>query len=246
MRFDAPLVTGRLIRRYRRFLADVRLDGGESVTAHCANTGSMLGCQPAGARVWLAASRDPRRRLAWTWELVEAAPGVLVGVNTGRANRVVEEALRAGRVPELRGYADLRREQRYGQENSRVDFLLDDAGRGRCYVEVKSVTLGDGQGGGWFPDARTVRGARHLRELVLERQRGHRSVLLFCVQRGDVHRVRPAAQIDPEYAAMLAAAMAAGVEVYALRCRVTPREIALDLALPVELDDLPDASDEPG
>lgn len=225
------LLEGRLVRRYQRFLADVETAGG-LVTAHCPNTGSMLGCKDAGMRVWLSPAANPARKLAWTWELVETAPGVIVGVHTGRSNALVREAIEAGAVPELTGYPTLRPEQRYG-EGSRIDLLLQAPGRPDCYVEVKNVTAAVEGGVGYFPDAVTTRGARHLREMAAMVAAGHRAVLVFCVQRGDVAEVRPADHIDPAYGRALRDALAAGVEVLALGATVTPQAIALTRRLAV-------------
>lgn len=235
MLLPAPLVEGVLVARRQRFFADVRLADGRLVTAHCPNTGSMLGLTRPGMPVWLARASEPRRKLPYTWELAEPEPGVLVGVNTARANRVVEEALRVGRVAELAGYELLRREARFGREGSRVDFLLKDSGGGDCFVEVKSVTAAVDAGVGLFPDAVTARGAKHLRELVHAKGLGARAVVLFCAQRADVAEVRPADHIDPAYGALLREAYAKGVELYAYACRVSTREITLDRPVPVIL-----------
>jgi sugar fermentation stimulation protein A len=228
-----PLVAGHLLGRRQRFLADVKLGAGETVVAHCANTGSMLGCKEPGSRVWLSAAADPKRKLAWTWELVEAQPGVIVGIHTGRANGLVEEAINAGRIPALAGYAGLRREVRYGAENSRIDLLLEDAGRPPCFVEVKNVTAAVADGVALFPDAVSARASKHLRELAAMVAAGNRAAIVFCCQRGDVHEVRPADAIDPAYGRALRAAIAAGVEAYALAGRVAPEEIVLDRTVPV-------------
>ena len=236
MLFPAPLVRGALVRRYKRFLADVDLDPGGRVVAHCPNPGSMAGLAEPGAEVWLSPAASPKRKLRWTWELVrDADTGSLVGINTGRANAVVEEALPTGRVEPSLARPSIRREVRYGA-GSRVDFLLTgDDGR-RCFLEVKSVTLRRSAAAphiGEFPDAVTARGARHLRELAAVRAGGDRSVLLYLVQRGDCEAVRLAADIDPAYAAAAGAAQAAGVEFHAVDCRVTPEEIAVRRPLPV-------------
>lgn len=232
--FEPPLVEGRLERRYKRFLADVRLANGELVTAHCPNTGSMLGCDAPGSRVWLSRSEDPRRKLAWTWELVETGPGVVVGIHTGRSNRLVEEAIAAGVVAELAGYPRVRREVRYGHERSRIDLLLEGhPARRECYVEVKNVTAAVHAGVALFPDAVTVRGAKHLRELAAVAAGGARAVLLFCVQRGDVAEVRPADAIDPEYGRTLRQVLAQGVEALAYGATPDPGGIRLSRRLPV-------------
>ncbi len=234
MRFAEPLLEGRLIRRYQRFLADVDTPAGP-VTAHCPNTGSMQGCAAPGLRVWLSPAANPARKLAWTWELAEV-PGdtapVLVGVHTGRSNGLVREAIETGRVPALAGYPAIRGEVKYG-EGSRIDLLLRGDGQPDCYVEVKNVTAAVSGGVGYFPDAVTTRGARHLREMAAMVAAGHRAVLFFCVQRADVTEVRPADHIDPAYGRALREVLVAGVEVLALGARVSPLEITLERPLPV-------------
>ena len=232
MRFPAPLLEGRLLRRYQRFLADVDTAAG-ILTAHCPNTGSMQGCAEPGMRVWLSPATNPARKLAWTWELVEALPGVVVGMHTGRSNALVREAIEAGRVPELAGYPAIRPEVKYG-EGSRIDLLLTAPGRPDCYVEVKNVTAAVAGHIGYFPDAVTTRGTKHLREMSAMVAAGHRAVLVFCVQRGDVECVRPADHIDPVYGRTLREALAAGVEVIALGARVSPAGIELERRLAVE------------
>ena len=229
------LVTGRLLRRYKRFLADMVLDGtGETVTAHCANPGAMTGLLAPGNRVWLSRAADPARKLGWSWELVEAEFGAgpaLVGIHTGRPNAIAAEAIAAGRIPALAGYAGLRREVKYGQA-SRVDMLLDGPGRPSCYVEVKNVHLMRRSGLAEFPDSVTARGARHLDELGDMVAAGHRAVMLFVVQMpAEVFAL--AADIDPAYAAAFDRARGRGVEAHAWICRITPREIVLDRAIPI-------------
>jgi len=234
MQFPEPLVAARLERRYKRFLADVTLEAsGETVVAHCANPGSMLGLAAPGSRVWLSPAADPARKLRWSWELVEV-DGQLVGIHTGRANALVAEALASGRVAELAGYDRIRREVRYGAA-SRVDFLLEGDGKPSCHLEVKSVTLMRGGGLAEFPDAVTARGTRHLAELAAVARAGGRAALLFLVQRADCDRVAAAADIDPAYAAALAQARADGVEVFCYSCRLSPAAVALDAPLPVAL-----------
>lgn len=225
MQFPVPLVSGRLVRRYKRFLADCLLDSGEAVTAHVANSGSMLGLATPGARVYLAGSSDPKRKLAWSWQLVEAN-GALVGIDTGLSNRIVAEAIIAGRIPALTGYRTLRREVAYGV-NSRVDILLEGEGPPPCYVEVKSVTLSRRPGIAEFPDAVTARGAKHLAELAAMVGAGARAVLLYLVQRGDCDRFQLAADIDPAYAAAAEAARLAGVEMLVAHADVTPMGIEI-------------------
>ncbi len=231
MRFP-PLLQARLIRRYKRFLADMRLEDGREVVAHCPNPGSMLGMAAAGARCWLEPNDDPKKKLNFSWKLVEPAAGVLVAVDTGLANRVVAEALAEGAVPGLDGYARVRPEVPYG-EGSRVDFLLSDPTRAEALVEVKSVTLSRG---GWaeFPDSVTKRGTKHLQELTREAQEGRRAVMLYLVSRSDGARVRIAADIDPAYAAAFDVARAAGVEMLALGTEISPEGIRAAGALPVD------------
>ena len=232
MRFNQALVPGTLIRRYKRFLADVELDSGRVVTAHTPNTGSMLGCCDPGSRVWLSDSGNPDRKYPLSWELVETAPGVLVGINTGLPNKLVSEGIRNGAIKELQGYARVRREIRYGKEKSRIDLLLEGPGKPPCYVEVKNVTLARA-GIGYFPDAVSARGSKHLRELAAVVAAGKRAVLCFCVQRKDVDEVRPAHFIDRQYAAALRQAVGNGVEAIAWRADVSPLEIRLNEKLPV-------------
>lgn len=234
MRFPAPLVPGRLVRRYKRFLADVDL-GGDVVTAHVPNSGSMLGLDAAGLPVWLSRSANPARKLAWTLEMVEADGG-LVGVNTGHPNALVAGAVAAGRIPELAGYARLRREVKYGR-NSRIDILLEDDHRPPAYVEVKNVHLRRPERGcgraAEFPDCVTARGAKHLEELAAMVAAGARAVMVYLVQRGDCDHFRVAADIDPVYDAGLARARAAGVEALCWACELTPQSIELDRPLPL-------------
>ena len=235
MRFEPALEEARLIKRYKRFLADIETAGGERLTIHCPNTGSMLNCMSEGCRVWFSRSNDPKRKLPGTWELVETPQGRLACVNTGRANRLVEEALLAGGVTELAGFDELRREVAYGQENSRADFRLMFAGK-PVYLEVKSVTLGfDDTRVAAFPDAVTLRGAKHLRELATLAREGMRAVLLYAVNLSDIDTVRPAAEIDKAYAAALAEAHDAGVEVLAYGAQIDTQEIRLGRPLKVLL-----------
>lgn len=228
MRFPHPLVRGSLIRRYKRFLADVRLDGGEEVTAHVANSGAMLGTSAPGMEVWLSPATNPLRKLAWNWELCRL-DGHLIGVNTAHPNLVAAEAIAAGRIPELAGYESLRREVKYGR-NSRIDLLLEAPGRPTCYVEVKNVHL---KRGPWaeFPDAVTERGSKHLLELRDMVAAGGRAVMLYLVQREDCTGFRPAVDIDPTYAAGLAAAMEDGVEAICYTCRMSLEEITIGTPL---------------
>lgn len=233
MRFFPELEQGRLLTRYKRFLADIETDSGERLTIHCPNTGSMLNCMMPGGRVWFSRSSDPKRKLPGTWEISETPQGRLACINTARANALVEEALYAGVISELEGFTALKREVPYGQEKSRVDFRLDYPD-GYLYLEVKSVTLGfDNSTVAAFPDAVTQRGSRHLRELAALSRDGVRAVLLYCVGLTGVQAVRPAQEVDPVYAAALVEAIAAGVQVLAYGVRLTPQEICIDRRLQV-------------
>lgn len=232
MDFDAPLVRGRLLRRYKRFLADVILDDGTEATAHCANPGAMTGVAEPGSTVWLEPSRNPARKLKWSWKLVELPGGHLAGIDTGVPNLVVGEALRGGLVAEVAEYDTVRAEVRYA-EKSRVDFLLSAAGRPDCYLEVKNVHLRRDGGLAEFPDSVTARGARHLGDLARMVAEGHRAILLYLVQRTDCDSLALAADIDPGYAAAAGAARAAGVEMLCYGSRITRDGVWLDRPLPV-------------
>ncbi|MGK9065558.1 DNA/RNA nuclease SfsA [Stutzerimonas chloritidismutans] len=235
MRYATALEEGRLVRRYKRFFADILTETGEPLCIHCPNTGSMLNCMSEGARVWFQRNNDPKRKLPGTWELVETPQGRLACVNTARANRLVEEALLGGVIEPLAGFTELKREVAYGIENSRVDFRLDYPA-GPAFVEVKSVTLGYGDTAvAAFPDAVTSRGARHLRELAALARDGVRAVQLYCVNLSGIEAVRPAEEVDPRYAAALREAVEAGVEVLAYGVTITPEEICLSRRLPVVL-----------
>ena len=235
MKFPDPLIRGRVIKRYKRFLADVELEGGPDhgkiVTAHCANSGSMLSVDEAGAEVWLSPARNPDRKLKYTWEMIRIGRS-LVGINTSLPNAIVAEAIEAGRVPELKGYGSLRREVKYG-ENSRIDILLETDGPGegdKCYVEVKNVTMKrdhSKDGPVEFPDAVTTRGTKHLAELSNMVREGHRSVMFYLVQRADGRAFAIAGDIDPAYAEGLAAARSAGVEALCYGCRLSKRRITV-------------------
>jgi len=229
MRYPVPLVPGTLIRRYKRFLADVRLADGRVVTAHCANPGAMLGIVSEGLPVWLLPSGDPRRKLAWSWAMVRAE-GTLIGVNTSLPNTLVPEALATGRIAELAGYGPPRREVRYGAA-SRVDLLLERPGHPICYVEIKNVHLRRGSTA-QFPDCVSLRAARHMGELAAMVRAGHRAVVLFVVQREDCREFRVAGDLDPGYQRALAAAHAAGVEVLCYACKIGLEGIEIANALP--------------
>ncbi len=235
MRFPAPLIPATLIRRYKRFLADVVMPDGSETTVHVANPGSMLGLSTPGSRIFLSRSTSAARKLPLSWELVEVDFGrgpELVGVNTGHPNRLVEEAIRDQRIPDLAGYPGIRREVKYGKA-SRVDFLLEREGAPPCFVEVKNVHMMREPGLAEFPDCVTARGARHLDELAAEVRRGARSVMVYLVQIGSAERVRFARDIDPAYGAAFDRARAAGVEAVAVACRVSREGIEAERAIPV-------------
>jgi sugar fermentation stimulation protein A len=232
MDFPKALIEGVLVRRYQRFLADVVLSDGRIITAHTPNTGSMKGCCEPGSRVWLRDTGNSRRKYILTWELVETCSGVLVGINTGLPSQLVAEGIRTGVIRELQGYDELRSEVPYGRENSRIDLLLKGEGGACCYVEVKNVTLMEGRIA-LFPDAVSVRGTKHLRELATIAAEGHRAVMFFCVQRADAVEVSPADAIDPRYGAALRQALVRGVEVLAYDACVSPHAVVLRARLPV-------------
>lgn len=235
MKFQDPLIPATLIRRYKRFLADVTLESGETLTVHTPNTGSMLGCAEPGTRIWLRDTANPRRKYRFAWEIASTLSGVPVGINTHLANQLVQEGIETGVITELQGYHLIRREIRYGQQDSRIDLLLDAVDKPACYVEVKNVTAVNDSGAAMFPDAATQRGRKHLQELIDVVRHGQRAVMFFNVQRDDVHEFRPADAIDPEYGQLLRTAVQAGVEALAYCALVNPQEIRLYRTLPVIL-----------
>ena len=226
MRFETPLVPARLIRRYKRFLADCRLEDGREVTAHCANPGSMMGLAEPGEKIWLEPNDDPKKKLKFGWRLVDHENGHFTGVDTSVPNRALKVALIEGQIAELKDYSTVRPEVKYGQK-SRIDFLLSGDGLPEAYVEVKSVTLSQKPGLAKFPDSVTARGAKHLAELAQVVQEGHRAVLFYLVQRTDFDRVVVASDIDPTYAAAFQTARAAGVEVIAYDTRISPEGVEI-------------------
>jgi sugar fermentation stimulation protein A len=232
VRLPDPLLEAVLIKRYKRFLADVRLPNGQVVTAHTPNTGSMKGCSEPGSKVWLSDSGKAHRKYPWTWELVETQAGALVGINTGLTNQLVREGIASRVISELAGYHRVRTEVRCGAGNSRVDLLLEAESEAHCYVEVKNVTLAQ-QEIALFPDAVSVRAGKHLRTLAEVAQAGYRAVIFFCVQREDVNEVRPADGVDPEYGRTLREVLAQGVEALAYRAEISTQEIKLYHRLPV-------------
>ncbi len=228
MIFPDPLIRGTLVRRYKRFLADVVLETGETVTAHCANSGSMLSVDTPGSEVWLSPARNPNRKLKYTWELVRVGE-TLVGINTAHPNAIVADAVAANEIPELSGYTSARREVKYGK-NSRIDLLLEGPGQPRCFVEVKNVTLKREDGPDRpveFPDAVTARGTKHLLELSEKVRKGDRAVMMYLVQRDDADWFTLADDIDPAYAEAFKQATAVGVEALCYRCDVSARDIRI-------------------
>ena len=235
MKLPSPLIRGELIQRYKRFLADVKLDTGEVITAACPNTGSMLGLTSPGTTVWVSRSENPQRKYPHTWEMVDLelhGSRARVGINTGYPNSVVAEAILAGRVPELAGYPRVRREVKYGK-NSRIDLLLEADERPSCYVEVKNVHLLRTQYVAEFPDCKTDRGVKHLGELAQAVREGYRAVMFFLIQRNDARQMRLAVDLDSTYAANFEIACKAGVEALAYCCTLTDTEILLDRSLPL-------------
>lgn len=231
MLLPSDLLSGRLLRRYKRFLADIELDDGRTITAHCPNSGSMTGCAVPGSPVLLSMSSKPSRKHPYTWELVQTE-GVWIGINTFLTNRLAREGIENGTVSELSGYDSIRGEVPYGA-HSRLDFLLSGE-KGDCFVEVKNVTLVEGRQA-LFPDAVTTRGQKHLRDLMEIVANGKRGVILFVVQRGDAESVSPADSVDQEYGRLLRLAVARGVEAIAYQALVSPAEIRLSRRLPVIL-----------
>ncbi len=233
MQLDPPLIPATLNRRYKRFLADVILENGEQITVHCPNTGSMKACWEEGWRVYLQDSQNPKRKYRYTWVISQNNLGERIGVNTHLANSLVEEAIQGGLIEELKRVSEIQREVRYGQENSRVDLLVHDADS-PVYVEVKSVTLKEQDGLGYFPDAISTRGQKHLRELIeLKQSTDARAMLFFCVQHSGINEVKAAEHIDPKYAELLKQAKRAGVEIVAYGAEIQPNEIKLSRKLTV-------------
>jgi sugar fermentation stimulation protein A len=236
MKFKNALVPATLIRRYKRFLADVEFADGSIITAHVANPGAMTGLQQPGARVWLSRSTSATRKLPYSWELIEANFGAgteFIGINTSHPNTIVAEALAADAIPELSGYTTIRREVKYGQ-NSRIDFLLEHPQRAPCYVEVKNVHLMRKPGLAEFPDSVTARGAKHLNELATVAKAGQRAVMLFVIQMGSARTFTLARDIDPGYGQAFDRALSAGVEAHAYGCRLQASEIELMGRVPFE------------
>jgi sugar fermentation stimulation protein A len=233
MQYDPPLLPGKLLKRYKRFLADIEFADGQIRTVHCANPGSMLGLVDPGNGVFVSDSQNPKRKLLYSLELINTG-NALVSVNTHLANKLAEEAINASKIKQLSGYDTIRREVKYGQ-NSRIDLLLEHPNRRACYVEVKSVTLSRTSGLAEFPDSVTKRGAKHLFELTEQVKSGHRAVQLFVIQRNDCQKFAPAGDIDVEYAKALSLAQKAGVEIIAMSCNITAQENYISHEIPVQL-----------
>ena len=231
MKFSSPLVRGKLLKRYKRFLADIELSDGELITAHCANTGSMKSCGSPGDVIHLSHNPSPKRKLAYSWEYTEVGSG-FIGINTMRPNRIVEEAIADKKIPELSSYDTIRREVKYG-EASKIDLLLEseDAELPKCYVEIKNVTLKDGDHVS-FPDAVTKRGLKHLHELSLMVNEGHRAVLLFFVNRPDTEFMTIAKEVDPAYSKGIDEALASGVEILAYQADSTLQGVGIKGKIP--------------
>ena len=233
MHFQPPLIRGTLIKRYKRFLADVLLESGETVVAHCPNPGSMRTCAEPGWTAWVSPSTNPKRKLKWTLELIESDTARIM-VNTSRPNSIVEAAIRAGEIEELSGYKTIRPEVKYG-ENSRIDLLLSGPDRSDCYVEIKNVTLLQDAGLAAFPDSVSKRAAKHMHELAAMASQGHRAVVFFLVSRSDVEAMQPADDIDPTYGQALRAALNSGVEAVARKLNINEHTLTVSSRLPVRL-----------
>ena len=233
MQYSPALQSAKLIKRYKRFLTDIELTTGEQITIHCPNTGAMTGCAEPGVTIYYSTSDNKKRKYPHTFELSSNKLNQNIGVNTGKANHIVKEAIENGIIKELTNYKELRTEVKYGNENSRIDILLSDGDssiherKADCYIEIKSTTLllDAEQGLGAFPDAVTSRGQKHLRELIEMKQDGHRAVLIFLVQHTGIKKVTVAQHIDPQYAKQLKKAVNAGVEILVVHTHITPQEI---------------------
>ena len=229
MKFKQTLIPGKLIKRYKRFLADIELESGEIITAHCPNSGSMKSCTNPGWKVMLSESNNPKRKYKYTWEMVHNSK-CWIGINTIIPNIITEEAIKNNIISELSEYDEIKREVKYG-ENSRIDILLKSENH-LCYVEVKNVTLVEDDGNYYFPDSVTSRGLKHLHELIEMKIRGHRAVMLFVVQRSDGKIFKPASHIDPKYAEGLRTSYENGVEILVRQADVSPTEINLNNKIP--------------
>ncbi|MBI1421889.1 MAG: DNA/RNA nuclease SfsA [Gammaproteobacteria bacterium] len=234
MQFASSYIPAILLRRYKRFLADVELSDGQVVTVHTPNTGAMLGVSSPGIRIWLRDTLSSTRKYRYSWEISEPAEQVYVGVHTGIVNVLVTEAIQNGIINELQGYPRIEQEVGYGAEKSRIDLMLQND-KHRCYVEIKNVTARDIQGNAIFPDAVSTRGQKHLRELMRVVETGDRAVIFYCIQRGDIDGFRPADEIDSEYGRLLRTAVAQGVDIFAYKAAVTPTSIRLTQSVPIRI-----------
>lgn len=234
MKFNSPLKSATLLKRYKRFLADVELEDGSVTTVYCSNTGKMTGCATPNDKVWLLANANPKRKYKLSWELTQTQANHLICVNTARANQLVEEAIHSGVITELQGYNTVQREVKYGEENSRIDFLLTSENKPHCYVEVKSCTLLE-DGHGYFPDTVTTRGQKHLRELIQMKRLGFRSVLLFTALHSGINTVQAAAHIDKKYAELFNLAIKEGVEVLSYSADISTDGLTLTNKLPASV-----------
>lgn len=231
MKFEQPLQSATLLKRYKRFLADVVTPNGEEFTLHCANTGAMTGCATPGDTVWYSTSANAKRKYPHSWELIQTKTDDWICVNTLRANGIIADAIEAGNIPELSEYDEIKREVKYGNENSRIDILLKSNHKVDCYIEVKSVTLLD-NGMGYFPDAKTERGQKHLRELTAIAKLGLRAVLFYAVPHTGIMEVTVAKEIDPNYASLLKEASDAGVEILCYRINISEYNLTIGQQLP--------------
>ncbi|WP_196138736.1 DNA/RNA nuclease SfsA [Aliikangiella sp. G2MR2-5] len=233
MKFSQPLEDVTLIKRYKRFLADVSRDKGEIFTVHCPNTGSMKNCWGEGWKAWILDSENPKRKYRYTWVMTENQQGQKIGINTHLANQLAVEALEAGKIEQFADFQSLRREVRYGEENSKIDILLKDVNGSKIFIEVKSVTLLESDSIGYFPDAVSERGQKHLRELIGCVEQGHRAALLFVVQHEGIKKVAAAEHIDEKYTRLLKEAAERGVEILAYAVKMSPSKFEIDCELPV-------------
>lgn len=236
VKFEHPLQKGKLVKRYKRFLADIELENGDVITAHCANPGSMLGLKEPGMPVWVSPSHNPKRKLKYNWELCQVDDGAglaMVGIHTGHPNKIVLQAIKDKKIPELVGYENMRPEVKYGEQNSRIDILLQDNGKPDCYVEIKNVHLCRQPGLAEFPDAKTTRGKKHLEELTHMVHQGATAVMFYLVQRTDSKRFSLASDIDPEYETSFLGAKKAGVEAIVYTCDISPHKIELNQQIPM-------------
>ena len=234
MQFTSPLLRGTLLKRYKRFFADILLDSGEQITAHCPNTGAMTGCADSGFIAWVSPSDNPKRKLKFTWELAVTPKGDWISVNTNRANKLVQSALKAHTLPGITDYTEVKREVSPPDFHSRFDFCVTRSDNTPLYIEVKSVTLAEGNDG-FFPDAVTSRGTKHAEELAMLARQGVATALLFCVQHSGIQNVRLAEHIDPKYALAVRQAAVDGVRVFAVGCQISQEKININQSLPVIL-----------